>query len=416
MSDVPSSILTPTAGRDVNSSSNPDVRECFAPFIPRVAEERSPAPKQAARVSLGDVVRRELGIDTSTDANPEAGIPAPADATNDGDTDLSTEHPDEILTASVETPLPIPPQATAPEIFTWIKRSVLALTHLPEDAAELVAFWAISTWFPDALSVRPCLVITGPAHDATVVLLILRDFCRWPVLLAEFRRSHLKALEGCGRTNLISVPNLDKRTAALFGNLTNPKFFVVEGDSLTRCSYSTAIYAGEDPVAHTIQNSIHIHLTPKHAEPPRRPEWLQEHIKYVPGHLKQYRDANLGHVRWSEFVPSGLSSGTWAVGEALGSCIVGAPELQKKVVALLKTPDQRRHFEMSDTIEAVVVEAIRNLTREGRKHAYVREIAAEVNRLLEARGETVRLSPEKIGHRLKKLDLRTIRYHKLATD
>ena len=274
MSEVPSSILTPTAGRDVNPSSNPDVRECFAPFIPQVTVERSPAPKPAVRSSLAEIVNSVMGFDPpSTDANPEAGIPAPEDATNDGDTDLSTEHPDEILTASVET-LPIPPQATALEIFTWIKRSVLAETHLPEDAAELVAFWAISTWFQGALTILPCLVITGPAHDATVVLLVLRDFCRWPALLAEFRRCHLKALQGCGRTNLISVPNLDKRTAALFGNLTNLEFRVVEGDSSTRCSYSTAIYAGEDPVTHTIQNSIHIHLTPRHAEPPRRPEWL----------------------------------------------------------------------------------------------------------------------------------------------
>jgi hypothetical protein len=62
---------------------------------------------------------------------------------------------------------------------------------------------------------------------------------------------------------------------------------------------------------------------------------------------------------------------------------------------------------MSDSIEAVVVEATRSLSRDGREHAYVREIAAEVNRLLEARGETVRLNPEKVGHKLKRVGLRT---------
>ena len=60
-----------------------------------------------------------------------------------------------------------------------------------------------------------------------------------------------------------------------------------------------------------------------------------------------------------------------------------------------------------DTTEAVVVEATLALSRDEREHAYVREIAAEVNRRLEARGETVRLSPEKVGHRLKKVGLRT---------
>jgi hypothetical protein len=62
---------------------------------------------------------------------------------------------------------------------------------------------------------------------------------------------------------------------------------------------------------------------------------------------------------------------------------------------------------MSDTSEAIVLEATRALSRDGRQQAYAREIAVEVNRRLEARGETARLRPEKVGHRLKKLGLRT---------
>jgi hypothetical protein len=62
---------------------------------------------------------------------------------------------------------------------------------------------------------------------------------------------------------------------------------------------------------------------------------------------------------------------------------------------------------MSSTTEAIVLEATRTLSRDGREHAYAKEIAAEANRLLEARGEMARLSPEKVGHRLKKLGLRT---------
>ncbi len=84
-----------------------------------------------------------------------------------------------------------------------------------------------------------------------------------------------------------------------------------------------------------------------------------------------------------------------------------APELRQKLVTLLKTQDQLRLSEMSDTSEAIVLEATRALSRDGRQQAYAREIAVEVNRRLEARGETARLRPEKVGHRLKKLGLRT---------
>ena len=64
---------------------------------------------------------------------------------------------------------------------------------------------------------------------------------------------------------------------------------------------------------------------------------------------------------------------------------------------------------MSNTTEAVILEATLALSRDGREHAYAREIAAAANRLLEARGETARLSPEKVGTGLKGLGLRTRR-------
>jgi hypothetical protein len=271
----------------------------------------------------------------------------------------------------------------------------------------LVAFWSISTWFQDASNILPCLVLTGSAHDARSVLHVLGDFCRKAALLAGFQPSHLGVLRWGCHTNLVSEPNLNKRTAALLSNLTDRSFLVVEAGSLTCYSKSTAIYAGENPETHRIQNSIHIHITPANAAQPAPPQWLQKMIERVPVHLDQYRNKNLSYVRYWTWVPSGLSSETSGIATALGRCIVDAPELRQKLVTLLKTQDQQRLTEMSDTSEAIVLEATRALSRDGREQAYAREIAVEVNRQLEARGETARLSPEKVGHRLKKLGLRT---------
>jgi hypothetical protein len=64
---------------------------------------------------------------------------------------------------------------------------------------------------------------------------------------------------------------------------------------------------------------------------------------------------------------------------------------------------------MSNTIEAIVLEATWALTLNGGEQAYAREIAAKAKCLLEARGETARLSPEKVGSQLKKLGLLTRR-------
>jgi hypothetical protein len=346
-------------------------------------------------------------VPTPSDTTTETEFPASAAAEDTDDAEMAQSS--EILTAPVQAPLPPPRVATAAELISWIKRCLLAQTHLPENAAELAAFWVLSTFFQDELTILPCLVLTGPAHDAVVVLRVLLDFCCEPKLLSGFRRSHLAALRcGC-KTSLVSEPNLDKRTAALLSNLTDRNFMVAERGLLISCAKSIALYAGENPGTYKIENSIQIHIAPTNAAPPDRPQWLHKMIDRLPVHLDQYRDKNLSYVRRWRPVPYGLSSETAAIASALGSCIVDAPEVWQKLVALLKIEDEQRLSEQSNTIQAVVVEAIRALSGDGREKAYAREIAAEANRRFEARGEAARLRPENVGHVIKKLDLRTRR-------
>ena len=163
--------------------------------------------------------------------------------------------------------------------------------------------------FQDELTVLPCLVITGPAHEAGVVLHTLSDFCREAKLLSGFRRSHLAVLHCCCKTNLIWEPYLDKRTASLLSSLTDRNFSVVEGGSWACYSRSTAIYVWrKNPGTHKIQNSIQIHITPTNAVPPAPPKWLQKMMKRIPVHLGQYRQKNRGYVRYWTCVFCGLSS------------------------------------------------------------------------------------------------------------
>ena len=85
-------------------------------------------------------------------------------------------------------------------------------TRLPDSVSALVAFWAISTWFLEAFTVFPLLVISGPAHEAMVVLGVLNDLCWAPTLLAGFRRADLKELTGLPHlTNLGTKPGQSDR-------------------------------------------------------------------------------------------------------------------------------------------------------------------------------------------------------------
>jgi len=323
-----------------------------------------------------------------------------------------------LLAEEVSTPTPsdqgllASQPRNAAELCAWIEWSIQAQTHLPQGISSLIAFWVMSTWFQDALTVLPCLVISGLAHDAMVVLRILDVFCRKPVLVAEFRKGDLDTLNWGCETLLISEPNLDNRKAALLGNLTNRGFRIVADGRALDCAKSRAIYIGEDPSIKRIQHSIIVNITPTNTEPPTSTHRLQTAIDHLPSYLETYREKNLDYVRRLAFSPSGVPSETAAIAKALGSCIVASPELQQKLVALLKAQDQRHLSQKLDTTEAVVVEAALALSRQERQHVYVREVAVEANRLLEGRGERLKLNPEKVGHKLRKLGLPTRRLTK----
>jgi hypothetical protein len=321
----------------------------------------------------------------------------------------NTPPADEATTSTADTQSSLPPQPSkAFEIFTCIKHTIGAQTHLSDTNIAVAAFWVISTWFQEALTVLPCLAITGPAHEATELLRVLHDLCRGSLLLAGFRRGGL--MDVYCQTILISEPNLNNQTAALLGNLTNRGFVIVEKRSYLKCHSSKAIYIGDDPTIKRIQHPIYIDVTPAlDAERGIRPEWVHRNIEYLPGHLAKYRDRNLAQAGRLEFHPTGVSPETGAIAKALGSCIVDSPALQAALVSILALRDRQRISERLDTVEAFVVEAVLALSKRGTEQLYAREIAVEVNRRGEARGELSKLSPEKVGHRLRRLGLPTRR-------
>lgn len=303
---------------------------------------------------------------------------------------------------------PTSPSSEALEILTTIERMIKVQTHLSDADIVVAAFWVVSTWFQEALIVLPCLVITGPAHEAAELLRVLHTLCHGALLLAGFRRGDLKDV--FRHTLLISEPNLNNRTATLLGSLTNRGFMIVEQGSYLHCASFKAVYIGDDPTIGRIQHGIYIDVTPVvNATKAILPEGIDLAVEHLCGRLARYREKNLAQVHRLEFNPTGVSPETGAVAKALGSCIVDSPDLQTTLVAILARRDRQQISERLDTAEALVVEAVLALSRGGAEQLYARDIAVEANRLVEARGERSKLSPEKVGHRLRKLGLPTRR-------
>lgn len=206
---------------------------------------------------------------------------------------------------AVGTSLPSPTKLDSEigELQNRIKQIIAGQTRLPDSVSALVAFWAISTWFLEAFTVFPLLVITGPAHEAMVVLGVLKELCWVSTLLAGFRRADLKELTGyC--TLLIAEQNLDNRTAALLGNLTNRHFILIDQGYGLHGAGSRAVYIGEDPAIKRIQHSLYIDVTtPSPVDPPIPDQSRLETIDSLRNRLLKYRNRNLAKVRSLGFHP-----------------------------------------------------------------------------------------------------------------
>jgi hypothetical protein len=357
-------------------------------------------------IDSSDEVETRWSLCRATDCTPES----PAGRVESPPVEASHEinaQRYEVCRPDTPAPLPFEPETCA--LHTQIKRMIVGRTRLPDSVSALVAFWAISTWFQEAFGIFPCLVITGPAHEGMVILGVLRDLCRTPTLLAGFKRADLRDLNGY-RTLLISEPNLDNRTAALLGNLTNRDFMLVEQSSYLYCAGSRAVYVGEEPAIKRIQHSLYIDATtPPHVDPPVRGQSLPETIDSLRNRILEYRNRNLSKVRYLEFNPRGLSPEAHAIANALGSCLVDEPQLQMELVSLLRPQNQQQIADRAGSLEALAASAALGLCHQGKGEMYVKEIAVEVNRLLVARGETIQLTPEKVGHTLKRAGLFTRR-------
>jgi hypothetical protein len=241
-----------------------------------------------------------------------------------------------------------------------------------------------------------------------VILLVLGDLCWAPILLAAFKRTDLKDLDRHG-TLLISEPNLNNSTASLLGNLTNRYFRLIEDRSCILPYNSKAIYIGEDPAIKRIQHSLYIHAAARPIAKTHSPQSLKAMIDPLRDRLSKYREQIMKGGQRFDLYPRGLSSEAHAMANSLGSWLVGSHQLAADLVSLLKQQDQQKIAERSDSFEGLVAGAVLTLSHEDRTQVFVKEIAAEINRLLDAQGESLRLTPEKVGHKLRKLGLPTRR-------
>jgi hypothetical protein len=314
-----------------------------------------------------------------------------------------------------QNPLPSRSEAygTTGELFARIKLAIAEQTNLSDESSALLTFWIFSTWFQDVLPFAPGLAITGWAYEGDAVLRTLRALCYHPVLMVGVSTAMLDRINWERKpTLLISDPNLGQRMAVQFGSSTRRGYLAfrkVAGCPSYPFDYfsSKAIFLGADSqMVSVLQNYLHINASPApgvesmHASP-----LSEKAIQDFQNQLLSYRIESLRRAHTSDFYAAGLSSEVTSIANALGRCIVAAPDLQRELVSILTPYSQQQIAERLDDLGTLAVGALLTLCHEGKEQVLVGEIASEVNRIQKERGERLQYSPEKVGHTLKKAGL-----------
>jgi hypothetical protein len=324
---------------------------------------------------------------------------------------------------SVRAPLqatPVPtgsaPYGSTDKLFMGIHEAIAGQASLPEQTSILLSYWAFSTWFSDALAVAPGLAIIAPDFEGDLVLRTLKNFCRYPMMLTRADISSLRKLNWHTTPTLLFYdPNISKQMVATLGCTSTRGYMINAGSGYQDFFGAKAYFLGEELSVDRIPRcSLQVRLQAAAPAPATHHSLrlAEAVVQDLRNQLQRYRTKNLVRVYNADFDAPLLTSETRAIANALGACIVDSPSLQSKLVSLLGPVESQRQADRSNCIEAATLEATLNLCHQGKSKILVGEIANEVNRIANARGERLRYSAEVVGHQLKKVGLSTRRLGK----
>jgi hypothetical protein len=325
---------------------------------------------------------------------------------------------DFVRVPSQATPVPngSAPYGTTAELFSHLQDAIGKQALVSQQTSALLTYWTICTWFPDSLPIAPGLTIVGPEFEADLVMRALRNFCRYPLMLAGADVSSLQKVDWRpSPTLLLYGPNLTKQMTTLLGCATTRGYMVGDAGEYRDFYGPKAVFAGQEVSADRMPRcSLQVTLQPSSPVPAKQESGpvTEAFVQDLRNQLQRYRCKNLVRVYNSDFDASLLTSDMRAIANALGACVIDSPELQSQLISLLTPFETQRQADRSTCLEALTLEATLNLAHAGETQILVGEIANEVNRIALARGERLHYSAETVGHRLKKIGLVTRRLGK----
>lgn len=300
---------------------------------------------------------------------------------------------------------------TTEQLFDEIRKFLAQHPGLTTDAVLKLTYFLLAILFPEYAAIWPFVsIVSADSVGSSLLLRMIKSVCLAPLHLGEVTLSALLTLPASPRPTLLLIdqPAPNKELERVLRIVSRPGGRVLRNGKFHDVCLPTLLCTSEPLHDRWIlEQAIHVALTPSCGRLPKcDPESLSESARILRGKSFRYRELNLSKVRDSRFDAPDFSSPMREIACMLGNCVVGETSLQRCLLMLLEPQEQDVRIRRTDSIEAVVAEAVLFLSHEGRRsEARVGEITTIANGILAGRGENIAPDPRAVGHLLRSLGL-----------
>jgi hypothetical protein len=314
------------------------------------------------------------------------------------------------ILANVPLPKGVLPCETPLDLIAQMVKLLAACLDLPPLDIILLAFFALSTWFPEKLPVAPYLALVGlPRSGKTTALRVLSMLCRRPLLVTDVTAAALyRAYDGGTPTVLIDETRTASDERALFHLLrsgSTPGFLALRGSRTYNCFGPKVITWTELPNDDALNSRcIFISLQETDRTNLRNPSdpRIVEQAEIVQMKLLRFRLEKFNTVSVSKILKADrLHSRGRDIYEALALAICEDKKLCAALASMIEGQEKMSRGPMS-LVDSVVLHALFPVAHDSSKPYWIPVVylTSAANARIRARRENVKLTPHAVGRAL----------------
>jgi len=298
------------------------------------------------------------------------------------------------------------------KLFAEITSLIARATQVGDSVVLPLAFFVFATWLADCLPVAPFVwMMSPPTTTAAPLRQLLSLLCRRAFFLSDISSARFQSLPmDLHPTLLGEVFQPTQRVLNMLHASTRHGTFVTAGGKAVDAYCSKIIFAREplrDPAR--AGYPFETVLPPaREYVPPMSASEAERIASEFQAKLLQYRLFNWAKVRAPAFDMNQFTVPMREVAYSLAASITDDNELQAQIVPFLQPRDREIRADRASLLPAIVLEVL--LARchgNNDKNFPVTEMTGYVNTVLRGRGETLEVSPERVGWTLRILGFHT---------